>query len=165
MVDATCGNGNDTLFLDALVGENGTVFAFDIQKCAIESTKKRLEEKGICKNIHFILDGHENLSKYLANKKADAFIFNLGYLPKGDHSIQTKADTTILAIKDALIHLNKEGIILICIYHGKDSGFLERDQVLDFLKTLDSHLYNVIIHDYSNKPNNPPILAAISHNT
>ena len=52
----------------------------------------------------------------------------------------------------------------VSIYHGGDSGFEERDAVLSFLKTLDKHIYNVIIHQYTNKPNNPPILAIICHN-
>lgn len=163
-VDATCGNGYDTLFLDNLVGENGKILAFDVQEIAIQESTKRLKDFGICKNVSFVLDGHENMSKYLNQQKVDAFIFNLGYLPKGDHSIQTRAETTILALKNALFHLNENGMILLCIYHGKDSGTQERDELLDYLKTLDSHLYNVIIHEYTNKPNHPPILAVICHN-
>lgn len=31
MVDATCGNGNDTLFLARIVGPSGTVYALDLQ--------------------------------------------------------------------------------------------------------------------------------------
>ena len=43
-VDATMGNGHDTLFLCQLVGEGGRVYAFDVQAQAVESTKKRLTE-------------------------------------------------------------------------------------------------------------------------
>lgn len=34
VVDATMGNGHDTQFLAELVGENGHVYAFDIQESA-----------------------------------------------------------------------------------------------------------------------------------
>ena len=164
VVDATCGNGGDTLFLAELVNKNGLVYGFDIQKNAIENTRIRLENAGISNKVQLFLDGHENMEKYLNGKMADAFVFNLGYLPKGDHSLHTKPDTTILAIQTAIKHLKKEGIIAVSIYHGGDSGYEERDGVLAYLKTLDKHLYNVIIHNYTNKPNDPPILAIICHN-
>ncbi len=164
VVDATCGNGGDTLFLAELVGENGLVFGFDIQEDAINHTKKRLEDAGVSDRVHLFLDGHENMESYLTDKIADAFVFNLGYLPKGDHSLHTKSDTTVLAIQTAIKHLKKEGIIAVSIYHGGDSGYEERDGVLSYLETLDKHNYNVIIHNYTNKPNDPPILALICHN-
>lgn len=164
VVDATCGNGGDTVFLAELVGENGKVFGFDIQKEAVENTKLRLETVDLSNRVELFLDGHEHMEKYLTDKKADAFVFNLGYLPKGDHSLHTKPNTTILAIQTALNHLKKEGIIAVSIYHGGDSGYTERDTVLSYLNKLDKHYYNVIIHSYSNKPNDPPILALIVHN-
>ncbi|MBO5409414.1 MAG: class I SAM-dependent methyltransferase [Clostridia bacterium] len=163
-VDATCGNGGDTLFLAELVGENGIVFGFDIQKEAIQNTRLRLENAKLSDRVQLFLDGHENMEHYLDSQLVDAVVFNLGYLPKGDHSLHTKPKTTISAIDTALKHLKKEGIVAVSIYHGGDSGFEERDAVLSFLKTLDKHIYNVIIHQYTNKPNNPPILAIICHN-
>ncbi len=163
-VDATCGNGGDTIFLAELVGACGKVFGFDIQKEAIENTKQRLKNANLEDRVQLILDGHQTMGDYLKEEMADAFVFNLGYLPKGDHSLHTKSDTTILAIETALEHLKKEGIIAISIYHGGDSGYEERDRVLSYLESLDKHHYNVIIHTYSNKPNDPPILAIICHN-
>ena len=43
-IDATAGNGNDTLLLCELVGKEGKVVAFDIQQVAVDNTKKRLAE-------------------------------------------------------------------------------------------------------------------------
>ena len=37
VIDATAGNGYDTLFLAKLVGESGKVFSFDVQQEAIDS--------------------------------------------------------------------------------------------------------------------------------
>ncbi len=164
VVDATCGNGGDTVFLAELVGKNGLVFGFDIQQDAINNTKTRLENADLVDRVQLFLDGHENMEEYLTGRTVDAFVFNLGYLPKGDHTLHTKSDTTILAIQTAVKHLKKEGIIAVSIYHGGDSGYEERDSVLSYLETLDKHAYNVIIHHYSNKPNDPPILALICHN-
>ena len=42
VVDATMGNGHDTLFLAELVGPEGHVCAFDIQESALESTRALL---------------------------------------------------------------------------------------------------------------------------
>lgn len=164
LVDATCGNGNDTVLLASLAGETGMVLGFDIQKTAIENTYLKLKECGFEKNVRLILDGHENMAEYLEGKQADAFVFNLGYLPKGNHEIHTKPDTTVKALKASLEHLKPDGIVLISIYHGKDSGFEERDAVLEYLHQLDANKYNVILHNYTNKPNFPPILALICHN-
>ncbi len=165
VVDATCGNGGDTVFLANLVGDSGKVLGFDIQQEAITNTAIRLENEGLSHRVQLVLNGHEHMENYLTDNLADAFVFNLGYLPKGDHSLHTKPDTTISAIKTALQHLKQEGIIAISIYHGGDSGYEERDQVLSFLQTLNKHTYNVIIHQYTNKPNDPPILAVICHNS
>ena len=43
VIDATMGNGYDTIYLGNLVGENGKVYAFDVQEEAIKSTKKKVE--------------------------------------------------------------------------------------------------------------------------
>ncbi len=163
-VDATCGNGGDTVMLATLVGNNGKVFGFDIQKEAILNTKNKIEAEGFSSRVSLFLDGHENMEQYLEHQTVDAFVFNLGYLPKGDHSIHTKGETTVKALAIALKHLSPTGVIALSIYHGGDSGFEERDAVLAYLESLDSHQYNVILHSYINKPNYPPLFALICHN-
>ena len=49
----------------------------------------------------------------------------------------------------------------LCIYSGGDSGFEERDALLSFLKDLDYKKYIVILSQYWNRPNHPPIPAII----
>ena len=66
--------------------------------------------------------------------------------------------------EQALTLLKKGGMISLCIYSGGDSGFEERDQILDWLKNLDSHQYLVIKSDYYNRPNNPPIPVLVIKN-
>ena len=139
-MDATAGNGNDTEFLCRLTGADGKVYAFDIQKAAVEHTKKRLEEAGLTERAEVILDGHEHMENYV-RENVSAITFNFGYLPGGDHQIATQADTSIQAIEAGLRLLKKGGIMSLCIYSGGDSGFAEKEALLSYLETLDSRTF------------------------
>lgn len=156
-IDATMGNGNDTLLLSTLCKEKGQVLAFDIQEMALANTRKRLHDAGTPENYRLILDSHTNMGSYASPESVSCIVFNLGYLPGGDHSLSTKAETSIQALKQGLSLLQKHGLISLCIYSGGDSGFQERDQVLAWLAGLDPRKYLVIRSDYFNRPNNPPI--------
>ena len=158
-IDATAGRGFDTAFLSELVGETGKVFAFDIQQEAIDSTNLLLQSKGL-HNVSTILDSHTNMDKYVSNG-VSCITFNFGWLPKGDHSVCTHADTSIVAIDKGLNLLKDNGIMSLCIYYGKDTGFAERDDILNHLQTIDSKKYTVLVTNFSNRPNCPPIFALI----
>jgi predicted methyltransferase len=160
VVDATMGNGNDTLFLANLVGDQGKVYAFDVQQLALDNTKKRLTDAGLIERAELILDGHQKIGLY-APQGIKAVMFNLGYLPKGDHNIGTKAETTITAIESSLRLLCKEGIVMLVIYYGGDSGFDEKNAVMEYFKTLDCKKYSVLVHDFVNQVNCPPIAVCI----
>lgn len=159
-IDATAGRGFDTAFLSELVGDNGKVYAFDIQQEAIDSTNELLKSKGAI-NVKTILDSHANIDKYVTQEEVSCITFNFGWLPKGNHAICTHADTSIIAINKGLKLLKDNGIISLCIYYGKDTGFDERDAILKYLKTIDSKKYTVLVTDFSNRPNCPPIFALI----
>lgn len=164
VVDATMGNGNDTLFLSQLVGNTGKIFSFDIQHIALENTQKQLiDHKLNSYDIMLINDSHENLKKHIM-EPIDAAMFNLGYLPKGDHSIITNPDSTIKGILSALSLLKKGGIISIVIYYGHDGGEAEKKQVLDFLNALSCEEVTIMQCDYINHNNNPPIVVFIEKN-
>ena len=155
VVDATMGNGHDTLFLAKLAKE---VYAFDIQEQALVHTQKRLEEAGLA-NAHLLLKGHEEVDFYVNQVKAA--IFNLGYLPSADKSIITQPRTTIQAI-DKLCHLLvKGGRIAIMIYYGHEGGDLEKDAVLDFVSQLPQQEYTVSSYRTLNQINHPPFLVMI----
>lgn len=156
-IDATAGNGNDTLLLCQLVGETGKVLAFDIQPEAITNTKKRLEEAGVLKRAQVIQEGHEKMSVYAKPDSVSCIMFNFGYLPGGDHKLSTRKETSITAITEGLHLLKKGGVMSLCIYSGGDSGFEERDAILEMVKKLDAKQYLVILSSYYNRPNNPPI--------
>ena len=160
-IDATAGNGNDTLALCQLVGENGKVYAFDIQEQAVVNTKKRLVDNGVAERAEVLLESHTNMSKYVETDSVSCITFNFGYLPGGDHNLATQKDSSIEAIHEGLRLLKKGGMMSLCIYSGGDSGFEERDAILEELKTLDGKKYLVILSQYYNRPNNPPIPAMI----
>lgn len=156
-IDATMGNGNDTLLLSSLCGETGTVLAFDIQELALVHTQKLLDDHHAPQNYRLILDSHTNMRNYAGEGTVSCIVFNLGYLPGGDHALSTRSETSIQALGESLVLLKKGGIISLCIYSGGDSGFEERDAVLSWLSSLDSRKYLVLKTEYYNRPNHPPI--------
>ena len=155
VVDATMGNGHDTLFLAKLAKQ---VYAFDIQEQALEKTSQRLQEAGLT-NAELILQGHETVDQFVREVKAA--IFNLGYLPSADKSIITQPQTTLEAL-DKLCHmLVKGGRIAIMIYYGHDGGDIERDAVLNYVSQLPQQEYTATIYRTLNQINNPPFLVMI----
>ena len=155
VVDATMGNGHDTLFLAKLAKQ---VYAFDIQEQALEKTSQRLQEAGLT-NAELILQGHETVDQFV--KEVKAAIFNLGYLPSADKSIITQPQTTLDAL-DKLCHmLVKGGRIAIMIYYGHEGGDIERDAVMDYVSQLPQQEYTATIYRTLNQINNPPFLVMI----
>lgn len=160
-IDATMGNGNDTEYLCSLTGPSGKVLAFDIQQEALEHTKQRLVDSLSYCNYELVLDSHSHMEQYAKPETVACIVFNLGYLPGGDHQVATKAESTIAALEQGLTLLKKNGLMSICIYSGGDSGFEERDAVLNWLAQLDSRKYLVLVTQYYNRPNHPPIPAMV----
>lgn len=162
VVDATMGNGKDTLFLAELVGESGRVYSFDIQEQAIDHTRQLLtQSQKLNDNISLINDSHENIDHYVKEEVAAA-VFNLGYLPGGSKEITTKGDTTVVALKKILTLLKKEGIISVLIYSGHGQGKREKEVVLDFLSKLDDKMFHVVSFEMINQKNSPPNLVMVT---
>ena len=155
VVDATMGNGHDTLFLAKLAKQ---VYAFDIQEQALEKTSQRLQEAGLT-NAELILQGHETVDQFV--KEVKAAIFNLGYLPSADKSIITQPQTTLDALEKLCHMLVKGGRIAIMIYYGHEGGDIERDAVMGFVSHLPQEEYTAAIYRTLNQINNPPFLVMI----
>ena len=149
VVDATMGNGHDTLFLCQLVGEGGRVYAFDVQGKAVESTKKRLEEAGVLSRAALFCLGHEHMAEKVEGPVAAA-VFNLGWLPGGDHSVTTHWETTQKAVESALSLLKPLGVLVICAYPGHQEGDRERSALIDFLSALPPQRFNVLHQKFLN---------------
>ncbi len=156
-IDATMGKGKDTLFFCRLAGELGHVLAFDIQQEALRLTGRLLEEHGVRERAELYLDGHEHMDRYAKPETVDAICFNFGYLPGGDHAVATSADTSVAAIKKGLGILKHGGMMSLCIYSGGDTGFEEKEEILRCLRGLPAQDYTVIVNEYYNRGNNPPM--------
>lgn len=161
VIDATLGNGNDTLFLSSLVPD-GKVYSFDVQYEVLEKFKVCIREKNI-NNVILINDGHEKMDKYI-KEKVRAIMFNLGYLPGGDRNIVTKTETTLQAINKGLELLLPGGLITIISYTGHTEGKKEKEGIIEFLKSLSSREYSVMEISFINRNNNPPCLIVIEKN-
>ena len=159
-VDATAGNGHDTLFLAQLVGDDGFVYAFDVQKQAVDATLHRLLDNALEHRALVLKDGHENVAKYV-NKPVAGAIFNLGYLPGSDHEVITRPNTTIQALESLLKLLKIGGIIVLVIYHGHEGGKEERDEVIRFVSELPQKYIHVLRYEFLNQKNDPPFVIAL----
>ncbi len=153
-VDFTMGNGHDTEFLSKTVGENGKIYAFDIQAAAVESTKKNLAEAGCPQNYTLIHDSHHNVKNYVS-APIKAGMFNLGFLPGGDKSVTTMRETTMPAIEAAISLLGRDAILTVAVYPGHEEGEKEGEMVHAYLSTLDRFTYSVALIKIVNSPTSP----------
>lgn len=160
VVDATAGNGHDTLFLAELVGDTGHVYAFDVQQQAVDATMSRLAETGVQARCEVILDGHEQVANYVSTP-IKAAVFNLGYLPGAAHDVITKPSTTVAALESLLQQLVVGGMIVLVIYYGHEGGKEERDRVLDYVASLPQKQVHVLRYEFINQQNDPPFVIAL----
>ncbi len=160
VVDATCGNGHDTVFLAEQVGTKGQVYAFDIQAAALAATKQRLAEKGYINRVQLIQDSHTTMNRYIT-APVKAVMFNLGYLPGSDKLVVTKPKTTREAIDQGLDLLMSSGIMTLVLYQGHETGWEEARHVEQHLAQLCQTHYNVRKIYPLNYLNAPPYLIAI----
>jgi len=149
-IDATAGNGNDTLFLASHLKH---VYAFDIQEAAIKATTKRLSDANQS-NVTLFHDSHEQIEKYVKTPY-DVVMFNLGYLPKSDPSVITHKASTLNALRAALKGLNKGGLVCLTLYIGHAGGSEEADAVEAYVKALESAHYQVLKYQFVNKEKAP----------
>ncbi|MDX1439180.1 MAG: class I SAM-dependent methyltransferase, partial [Rubricoccaceae bacterium] len=153
VVDATTGNGHDTLHLAKCVGPTGLVIGFDVQQKALESTRLRLEEAGCLNQTVLLHAGHETMSDAIpealerkgrgANEQIAAACFNLGYLPGSDKSLITKPATTRVALRAALKLLRPGGVVTIVAYPGHVGGEKERDAIRKWATELSEEQFEV----------------------
>ncbi|MDF2682715.1 MAG: mraW [Brevibacillus sp.] len=159
VIDATMGNGNDTLFLAQLVQETGKVIAYDIQPLAMEKTRERLEREGVADWVEMRLASHEEIETVV--EPVGAIMFNLGYLPGGDKEITTQAASTIRAIESGLRVLRPGGVMTVMIYWGHTAGEVEKAAVESYCQSISQLDYLVLRYQYINQQNQAPFLLAI----
>ena len=165
-IDATVGNGHDTLFLAHQVGPSGLVFGFDIQPAAIEATQLKFRLAGM-DNLTLIEASHATMSDQIPHPyhgKINAIMFNLGYLPGGNKTIITRSDSTLTALTNACQLLSDNGIITIMAYPGHTGGDLETDSVSTWCEHLDKqHFTSHQVPNPEDKPTAPKLFIIQKH--
>lgn len=163
VIDATMGNGKDTLFLCELVGETGHVYAFDVQAEAVERTKERVKEAGYDGRATLLLAGHETMAEHV-KELVQAVMFNLGWLPGAEHIVTTKTETTLAAVRAACNLIAPGGIVTVCVYPGHEEGTRELSALLEYAASLDVRRFNVAHHRFLNASLQTPQLILIQKN-
>ncbi|MFV0395053.1 MAG: tRNA (mnm(5)s(2)U34)-methyltransferase [Coprobacillaceae bacterium] len=149
-IDFTMGNGHDTLVLSKIAD---IVYSFDIQELALQETRKRLSDVS---HVKLIQDNHLYFDNYV--QAFDLGIFNLGYLPNGNHEITTIAGTTFETIKKAIQLLNMEGFLYIVVYIGHKEGQKESEIIQSYVKQLHHKDYNIAMFTMLNKSYAPYVI-------
>lgn len=160
VIDATCGNGHDSLFMARLL-KTGKLYAFDIQEQAINNTRALLTEHEQIDKAELIQSSHEFILEHVQANSVDLVMFNLGYLPGADKSKTTTSHSSISAIKNSLLALKKNGLVVIVLYPGHEEGRREAQEVESFIETLDFKAYQAIKYGFINNSKRPPYIIAI----
>jgi hypothetical protein len=145
-IDATVGNGHDTVFLVEQVGLTGRVYGFDIQTTALNTTRAKLQHSQLADCVTLIQASHADMANHIPineHGKIKACMFNLGYLPKGDKSIITQTGSTLSALTVACNLLAPQGIMTILAYSGHTGGDEETASVQAWLAQLSNQQFAV----------------------
>lgn len=134
-VDATAGNGHDTVLLAKLVGTEGRVCSMDVQAAAMDATRERLQSADCLKQVELIKENHATALATLAEAapRAAAIVFNLGYLPGSDKRVQTHAADTLAALEASARLIASGGLIAITAYRGHPGGMAESQAVAEWM--------------------------------
>jgi predicted methyltransferase len=164
-IDATMGNGHDTLFLASLVGEGGLVYAFDVQEAAVASTRARLNAAGVeTVRCVALLRDHAEMAAALPEElhgRVGAVMFNLGYLPGGDHKVVTAMESTLRALDAGLSLLRVGGVLTVVVYPGHEGGGEEAAAVDSWAAALPQEQCQALSYRFLNQRNAPPYVVAI----
>lgn len=133
-IDATAGNGHDTLFLAELVGTTGRVWAVDLQDAAITRTRERVGS--LVDRVDLCVGNHADLKSMIPleyHGQIAIVMFNLGYLPGGEKSMITRTDSTLTALNSAWELLVGGGLLSVIAYPGHLGGDHEATAVEDWI--------------------------------
>jgi hypothetical protein len=156
-LDATCGNGHDTLFLCGLAGMQGRVLGLDIQPRAAAATNALLRSHGFSAIGKAVCADHRRLAEYVPAGTADCVLFNFGWLPGAPHEVYSSAESTLPALRAGLAALKPGGVLAAVLYSGKVIGHAEKDAVLEFFHSLPLREYTVLSCCFCNWADTAPL--------
>ena len=154
LVDATLGNGHDAAFLLSCAPAGSLVLGVDIQPLAVRAAAERLnaarDARPDCR-VQIFCRGHEELPHIWTDLPPEdqkrpllAGVFNLGWLPGGDKSCLTQADSTLAALDFLLERLMPQGCLSLHCYTGNAGGPEEERAVLRRAAALPPRRWRVI---------------------
>lgn len=143
VIDATAGNGHDTLFLAECVGAGGRVLAFDVQAAAIAAARARVTAAGLEQRVEFFQESHATMDRRAEPGTVAAVMFNLGYLPGQDHRVVTRTETTLNGLACAAALLRNGGGLAVVCYPGHPGGAAEAAAVEDWFAALAGRRWRV----------------------
>jgi hypothetical protein len=163
VIDATSGNGHDTVFLAELVvcKNSGLVIGLDIQENAIANTQSRLNKKftkSQLDRVHLFQLSHAAFPEIAYQQPIKLIIYNLGYLPGGNKELTTLSETTLQSLQCAMEIISPLGSISITCYPGHEQGAIEEKDLLDLVSRLDPQEWNVTRHQWINRQKAPNLL-------
>jgi predicted methyltransferase len=142
-IDATAGNGHDTLFLAGCVGAAGKVLAFDVQAAALASARARLESASLTDRVDFFLASHAAMGRHAAAGSVAVVMFNLGYLPGENHELTTESNETLTALAVAVDLIKPGGVLSVVCYPGHPAGAAEAVAVESWMIALAAHGWRI----------------------
>ncbi|MBQ6583012.1 MAG: class I SAM-dependent methyltransferase [Mogibacterium sp.] len=163
VVDCTAGNGHDTRFLARCVGPRGKVLAFEIQEQAANKLRKKIAKE--YPQVMVVCGNFTSLEEVLRDSAGGegvipepaVIVYNLGWLPGGDHSFTTKAEETIASVRQALRLVKPEGVVSIITYPGHEEGLREEREITALLSELPSDEYEALTIRQTNRGINCPV--------
>ena len=164
MLDATAGNGHDTVFLAELAGEGGMVLAVDRQEEALARSAALLRQRGLERRVRLTRGDHADMVALLARELPDAealldlAVFNLGFLPGSDKRVATSAATTLTALEAVWGRLRPGGLLSVHAYSGHPGGADEAKAVGDRMRALPWREAQVSACSQWNKARSPETL-------
>lgn len=167
VIDATVGNGVDTLFLANLVQASGRVYGFDIQQSALDGAMRRLAgelSEDHLQAVRLFRQSHDTMAAWVMGAdhgRVSAAMFNLGYLPGGDTTVITTSQTTLPALTAALSLLKPSGVLTVILYPGHQGGKSEADAVASWSASLPSDSFQTLQYQFTNSLNQASYLIAV----
>lgn len=163
-IDATAGNGVDTLFLARIVGPRGKVFAFDIQQEALDSARRRFaREQADDTMVEWLLCSHAEMREAVPaawHGRIGAVMFNLGFLPGGNPAVITRKESTLAALEAGARLLRPGGVLVCVVYPGHPGGAEEAAAVEEWARNLPPGEFQTMKVQFLNPAQPPPYLIA-----
>ena len=164
LIDATCGNGHDALFLCKLAlqsNQQSKIFLIDKQLDALQITQQRLQQQldpNFLHQIHFLHQCHSHFPNTILPSSIKLIVYNLGYLPGGNKQLTTMTHTTVQSLTAALPLIAPGGAISVTCYPRHPEGKIEEHAVLEFASTLNPLEWNCCTHHWINRKDAPSLL-------